>query len=137
MLWQHLFTSSVCLNIQFLAHLWGACALPMALSIPYINLWLINNIFTFFDFFSETSSKWHLHTLPEDYLSLVQRSLLIIVKLRPQTFWQNFEYGKIWFLLKRPLKISSLKLINRILRYCTQMCNLHILIRSLMDTFRF
>ena len=43
----------------------------------------------------------------------------IIMKLHLQAFWQNFEYG-LFGLCLQDLQKSSLKLLNRILRYCTQ-----------------
>ena len=51
-----------------------------------------------------------------------------MVKLHLQAFWQNFEYGKMQkfvFCLQDLKKSSSPKLLNRILRYCTQIVHLY------------
>ena len=53
----------------------------------------------------------------------------IIAKLHLQAFWQNFENGKLpkFGLCFQDLKNSSQKLLNRILRYCTQIVLRHVL----------
>ena len=75
--------------------------------------------FHIFDFFSETPSKWRASY----YASRLSRPrplqfVKIIVKLHLLAFWQIFENEKMQKF--GFLKKSSPKLLDKILRYCTQ-----------------
>ena len=55
-----------------------------------------------------------------------------MVKLHLQAFWQNSEYRKMQkfgFCLKDVSKSSSPKLLNRILKYCTQIVLGHVYLK--------